>query len=190
MSGLDKIIARLEADCADECDQIEMRAQADAAGIIEGAAREGKAEADRILADAKAQAELIAKKAESTAAVNDRRMLLEAKVALIDETVEAAVKKLRSLDVPSYFGVLEKLAGKYRTGAPGTLYLSVADLARKPEGFLNAFPEITVSDMPGQMDDGFLLKYGDIEINCAFSAFMNASRDDLKAIAAEQLFKG
>ena len=188
MSGLDKIIARLEADCADECDNIEMRAQADAAAVMESAAREGKAEAERILADAKSQAELIAKKAESAAAVNDRRMLLEAKVALIDETVEAAVKKLRSLDVKSYFGVLEKLAEKYRTGAPGTLFLSKADLARKPQGFLGAFPEITVSDTPGNMADGFLLKYGDIEINCALEALMNASRDDLKAIAADCLF--
>ena len=188
MSGLDKIIARLESDCADECDQIEIHAQADAVGIIDNAAREGKAEADRILADARSQAELIAKKAESAAAVNDRRMMLEAKVALIDEIVDAAVKKLRSLDIPSYFGVLEKLAEKYRTGASGTLYLSKADLARKPEGFLSAFPEITVADAPGDLSDGFLLKYGDIEINCAFEALMNASRDDLKAIAAENLF--
>lgn len=188
MSGLEKIIARLESDCADECDQIEMRAQADAAAMMESALKEGKAEADRILSDARSQAELIAKKAESTASVNDRRMLLEAKVALIDETVEAAVKKLRSLDEPSYFGVLEKLAAKNRTGAPGTLYLSAADLARKPAGFLSAFPEITISDTPGTLADGFLLKYGDIEINCAFEALKNASRDDLKAIAAEQLF--
>ncbi len=188
MSGLEKIIARLESDCADECDQIEMHARADAAGITEAAAKEGQAEAERILSDAKSRAELIARKAESAAAVNDRRMMLEARVALIDETVEAAVKKLHSLDVPSYFGVLEKLTAKYRTGAPGTMYLSAADLARKPAGFLSAFPEITVSDTPGTLADGFLLKYGDIEINCAFTALMNASRDDLKAIAAEQLF--
>ena len=188
MSGLDKIIAHLEADCADQCDQIELLAQTDAAGILEGAAREGKAEADRIVAQARREAELIAKKAESAAAVTERRSLLEAKVALIDETVEAAVKKLRSLDAPSYFGVLEKLAEKYRTGAAGTLYLSAADLSRKPEGFMAAFPEITVSDTPGSLSDGFLLKYGDIEINCAFEALMNASRDDLKSIAAENLF--
>ena len=188
MSGLEKIIARLERDCSDECDRIESRAQADAGGILETAAREGKEEADRILAEAKSQAELIARKAESAAAVNDRRMLLEAKVALLDETVAAAVKKLRSLDVPSYFGVLEKLAAKYRTGAPGTLYLSKADLARKPRDFLKAFPEITVADTPGELSDGFLLKYGDIEINCAFAALMNASQEDLKAIAAEKLF--
>ena len=84
--------------------------------------------------------------------------------------------------------VLEKLAAKYRTGAPGTLYLSKADLARKPGDFLKAFPEITVADTPGELSDGFLLKYGDIEINCAFAALMNASREDLKAIAAEKLF--
>ena len=51
-----------------------------------------------------------------------------------------------------------------------------------------SFPEITVSDTPGSLSDGFLLKYGDIEINCAFEALMSASRDDLKSIAAENLF--
>ena len=188
MSGLDKIIARLERDCADECDNIEMHAQADAAALLENAARESRTEADRILSDARRQAELIAKKAESAALANDRRMLLEARVALIDETVAAAVKKLRALDASSYFGVLERLAAKYRTGAPGTLYLSEADLARKPAGFLSAFPEITVAETPGTLADGFLLKYGDIEINCSFDAMRSAALDDLKAIAAENLF--
>ena len=188
MSGLDKIIARLESDCGAPCEQIGLEAAADAAGMLETAARESRAETDRVVAEAGKQAELIAKKAESAAASAARRMMLEAKVALIDETVAASVKKLRSLDAPSYFGVLEALVKKYRTGDSGTLYLSAADLARKPQGFVAAFPEIAVAEQAAPIADGFILKYGDIEINCTFDALRSASLDDLKTVAAEQLF--
>ena len=189
MSGLDKMIARLESDCEAQCGQIGVEAAADAAGMLEAASREGRAEAERILAEAERQAELIAKKADSAAAANARRMMLEAKVALIDETVDAAVKKLRSLDAPSYFGILEALVKKYRTGEPGVLFLSASDAARKPAGFLGAFPEIALSENAAPIEDGFILKYGDIEINCTFDALRSASLDDLKAVAAERLFK-
>ena len=188
MSGLDKMIARLESDCEAQCGQIEMEAAADAAGMLEAASRESKAETERVIAEANKQAELIAKKAQSAAAANARRMMLEAKVALIDETVDAAVKKLRSMDAQSYFGILESLVKKYRTGEPGMLFLSASDAARKPEAFLQAFPEITVSEDAAPISDGFILKYGDIEINCTFDALRSASLDDLKAVAAEQLF--
>ena len=188
MSGLDKMIARLESDCDAQCERIALESAADAAGMLEAASRESRAETERVLAEADKQAELIAKKAESAAASAARRMMLAAKVDLIDETVDAAVKKLRSLDVPSYFGVLEALVKKYRTGAKGTLYLGAADLARKPQGFLSAFPEIAVSEEAAPIADGFILKYGDIEINCTFDALRSASLDDLKTVAAEQLF--
>lgn len=188
MSGLEKIIARLESDCDAQCERIGLEAAADAAGMLEAAARESRAETERILAEAGRQAELIGKKAESAAASAARRMMLEAKVALIDEIVTASVRKLRSLDVRSYFGVLEALVKKYRTGGSGTLFLSAADLARRPEGFLSAFPEIALSEEAAPIADGFVLKYGDIEINCTFDALLNASRDDLKAIAGEILF--
>ena len=188
MSGLDKMIARLESDCEDQCEQITVEAAADAAGMLENASRESRAETERVIAEAEKQAELIAKKAESASAANVRRMMLAAKVSLIDETIDAAVKKLRSLDVPSYFGILEALVKKNRTGEPGVLLLSAADAARRPESFLRGFPEIAVSEEAAPIADGFILKYGDIEINCTFDALRSASLDDLKAVAAEQLF--
>ncbi|MBQ6065798.1 MAG: V-type ATP synthase subunit E [Clostridia bacterium] len=188
MSGLDKMIARLESDCEARCEQIALEAAADAAGMLEAASRESRAEAERVFSDADKQAELIVKKAESTAAANARRLMLEAKVALIEETVDAAVKKLRSLDAPSYFGILQRLVEKYRTGEPGVLYFGASDAARMPEDFLQAFPEISVSDGSAPIEDGFILKYGDIEINCTFDALRSASLDDLKTVAAEQLF--
>ena len=188
MSGLDKMIARLNSDCEARCEQIALDAAADAAGMLEAASRESRAETERILAEADKQAELIEKKAESAAAATARRMMLEAKVALIEETVDASVKKLRSLDAASYFGILERLVEKYRTGEPGVLFFDAADAARIPEGFLRAFPEISVSKDTAPIADGFILKYGDIEINCTFDALRNASTDDLKAVAAEQLF--
>ena len=188
MSGLDKIISRLEQDCEKECSEIETEALSRAHRILTDAEASTKEECNRILEDAEKEALLINKKAESSAMLAARRGMLEAKIAVIDETIEAAVKKLRTLDTESYFSVLAHLAKKYALAGAGVMYLSAEDKKRMPEKFRNMIDGITISDDTANIQDGFILKYGDIEINCTFNSMLNAAREDLKATAGEILF--
>lgn len=188
MSGLDKIISRLENDCAKECSRIEEEAMLRAHSILTDAENATKAEYDRMIAEAEKQAELINKKAESAAAMTARRGMLEAKIAVIDETIEAAVKKLRALDTESYFSVLSHLASKYAQSGTGVMYLSKNDKDRMPEKFVSTLNSVIISEDTADIQDGFILKYGDIEINCTFSSMLNAAREELKATAGDILF--
>lgn len=188
MSGLDKIISRLESDCDAECSAIESEALAKAHVILTDEEKACKAECDKIIADAQKEAELIARKAASSASLSAGRMMLEAKIGVIDETIEAAVNKLRALDTESYFSVLAHLAKKYALPGVGTMFLSVQDLERMPESFPDSLENVLISRAPADIKDGFLLKYGDIDVNCTFESMLNAAREDLKAVAGEILF--
>lgn len=188
MSGLDNIISRLESDCDEQCRRILADGEAQANALLKNAEKESRAECEKIVEDARRQAELTEKKAVSASALAARRKVLEAKLEILDETLESAVHKLRKLDTPSYFAVLSSLVKKYSQKGEGVLFLSESDLARMPEDFPAKLEHVSVSGTPADIPDGFILKYGDIEANCTFDAMLNASRDDLKATAGAILF--
>ena len=47
-----------------------------------------------------------------------------------------------------------------------------------------------MSPVPAPIEDGFILKYGEIEFNCTFKALFAAFSQELQAKAAELLFGG
>ncbi|MDY4254194.1 MAG: hypothetical protein SOX69_00505, partial [Oscillospiraceae bacterium] len=81
------------------------------------------------------------------------------------------------------------LAKKNLRNDKGTLCMSDEDIKRCPADFASRLGgNITVSSVPEKTDGGFILKYGDIEINCTFGALFAAYSDELKAKASEVLF--
>lgn len=186
MSGLDKIISRLEASCSSECEKLIKEAELQAEKTLDDARLESEKISAEIIAQAQKQTVLLKDRASSASQSENRRAMLEAKVELIDETLEAALKKLRSLDSESYFAILRKLAENSRQPGEGQLLLSAADFGRMPADFAKRLG-VTVAASSG-VEDGFILKYGDIEINCGFKSLLNASREELKATAGNILF--
>lgn len=189
MSGIEKITARLLEECGAECASIEDAASLSAANTLAAA----ETQAGRILEEAKEKAGKDAQRiiagAESAAEVNARRELLKAKVDLIDESLRKAQWYLHSLNTEDYFKVLFSLAARSRQSGVGEMHLNTKDLARMPASFLQQLGAgIRVSDEPYDIEDGFILVYGDIEMNCTFSALFAANREELKAKAAEILF--
>lgn len=191
MSGLDKITARMLEECEAECAGIDDAASLAAANTLAAA----ETEAMRLIAEARESAEKDAVRviagARSAAALNERRELLAVKVALIDETLSQAQLYLHSLNTEDYFRVLFALAARSRQPGVGVMRLNAGDLARMPSSFLKQLGAgIRVSDEAIDIEDGFVLVYGDIEMNCTFAALFGACREELKAKAAEILFGG
>lgn len=188
MSGLENIISRLNEDSSAECDKIIADAQVRAQTIRADAEKQAAKNAEKIAAANEKELELLRSKAVSAAALEERRTILSAKVELIEDVLAKALKKLHTLDTPSYFGVLKILASKNALEGKGIMMLNAEDLKRMPADFESGLRDIEVSKKPCNIKDGFILKYGDIEINCTFSAMLNSSKDDMKAIAGEILF--
>ncbi len=188
MSGLDNILSRLDKECTSQCEAIREEAEKNAARKIEEAKETAASILQQQMATAHKEAEIIISKAESSAAADERKTLLAVKVELINGILEKALNKLYNLDEPSYFSVLAKLAQKNSLDSHGIMYLSERDLKRMPASFKDELKNITISDEAASIKDGFILKYGDIEVNCSFSAMLGASKDELKAVAGEVLF--
>lgn len=188
MSALDNMLSRLEAECAEQCEAIIKEAQAKA----NESTAEAKAAAERLVAEetekARGQAQKIVSQAKSTAQVNAGNAILSAKTGLLGTVLEKSLKKLHTLDDMSYFAVLEKLAEKNILDGNGIMYLNKRDFERKPSDFMEKYPSVTLEVSDKMSDDGFILKYGDIEINCTFPALLDCFKDTLKDVAGQLLF--
>ncbi len=187
--SLDKITARLYSDSERECAELVRKATEDAKHLLLSASEEACALVSAERESAEKDAETIIEKARSAASASERRAVLKAKSELIETVLLSAKKQLLALDDEKYFELLVYLAKKNLRNDKGTLCMSDEDIKRCPADFASRLGgNITVSSVPEKTDGGFILKYGDIEINCTFGALFAAYSDELKAKASEVLF--
>lgn len=188
MAGLEKIIERISQDSAAKCDNIIFTAQAQAAKIKETAQNTAEADKLKVLESARNEAKMIDTAAISSADFAAKKDLLAAKIEIINLTLDKAVKKLGAMPDKEYFDALYALVKKYAAkDSDGVMKLSAADLKRLPNDFnkkinegLNGKAKLTVDKNAADIKNGFILAYGDIEINCTFEALIEDSLDEIK----------
>ncbi len=196
MTGLEKMKSQI-LDEAKETAQMkisEARAQADE--ILNQARAEAAKAEESISHKSDADVAEYKERVESSADLQKRTKMLEARQQMITDVLDRAYESLASLDTEAYFSMLEKLVEKYALSEDGELVLSPADAGRMPAGFEERVNEIargkggslTVSKETQKIDNGFVLVYGGIEENCTLKAIFDAQRDDLSDIAQRILF--
>lgn len=194
MAGLDNIIGRISQDSVQQCDSILAEARKQAAQIKEKAGSVSEKETGTVLAEAKKQAAAIVETAQSGSVLEGKNLLLADKVSIINDTIQEAQKKLCGLPAQEYFAAVYKLIGAYALDEQGTIVLSQKDLDRLPPDFQGRVDEaagagkLTVSNEPRNIGGGFILVYGDIELNCTFEALIEEKRDELKDTINQIIF--
>ncbi len=196
MTGLEKIIGKIEENSAKAC---------------EFAIGNAKKEADKIIAEAKQQALAIEQEAdrlakEKVAAIESRaysgsqqkvgRVHLTARNKAIAQCLEGALDRLKALPVSEYFDVLTKLAQKYAEPGKCAVRFNKVDIGRMPSDFEKELTEAlgelgcetTLSKEPVDITGGFVLVYGDIEINCSFDALAEGNSEELKELIYKNIF--
>lgn len=196
MTGLDTILESIRKDGRENAAAILAKAQQEAAVIKSRGEEDAQLRREEILRDAPQQAQDAADRMLSSAHREQRRILLTARQALIQETLEAAEKSLFDLPDQEYFTVLLGLAAKRALPQKGELVLGSRDFARMPADFgkklqaaLPQGAELTVGEKPNPaIDGGFLLLYGGIEENCTFRALFDDKREELQDLTNQILF--
>lgn len=196
MTGLDTILESIRKDGRENADTILAKARQEAAVIKASGEEDAQLRREEILRDAPQQAQDAADRVLSSAHREQRRILLTARQALIQETLEAAEKSLFDLTDEDYFTVLLGLAAKRALPQKGELVLGSRDFARMPADFAKklqeALPqgaELIVAEKPNPaIDGGFLLLYGGIEENCTFRALFDDKREELQDLTNQILF--
>lgn len=202
MTGLDKIVKRIEDDANAEADLALQKANADAKAAVDAAVAQATAQAAKTLESARAQADDIQKNAQSAALLAKRQALLAKKQQLIGGVIVDARRALLSLPDADYFSLIERLVDANVLAQPGRICFSQTDLDRLPTGYplkLGVLATakggaLTLDKEARDIDGGFILIYnderagGDIEINCSFEALFYAAQETLQDKVSAILF--
>ncbi len=142
-----------------------------------------KAEAERLKSEAalKAQekAELIRSTGKSSAQLYVRDASLACRRREIDRILDRAVECINAFSDEEYFEFLIKIAEN--NGSSGILSLAVRDSARDTSAFEKKLSEMGIgfAGCNAEVNGGFILKNGDIEINAGLDSLIKERRDEL-----------
>lgn len=196
MTGLEKITNRILEDAGRQAGEIRAAAEAEAEEIL----RETRDSLEKMREEADESLQLEQKnrraRAESSAALKKRQMLLAAKQEMISGLIEKARETLLNMEDREYFALIEKMAECFLLSGEGEICFSEKDLGRLPKDFEDTLQKaagkkggtIKLSQHPFSISGGFVLVYGGVEENCSFEALFAARRDELSDKVSGLLF--
>ena len=174
MTGLEAILAHIEQEAQAEAQGLLDAAQTEAQATLERAQEEAQRRSQAILEEAQKGADAIRERAESAALLEKRDGLLRCKQQLIREALGQVCQELEQAPAQEYFSLLLELVGRWAQPGDGVLYLNARDLQRLPQGFQEELEriapqgKIALSPQPRQLESGFVLAYGPVELDCTF----------------------
>lgn len=195
MTGLDRIIEKILLQSQENCNAILNDAAAQVKKIISQARAEANKQSDEIVAKANAEAKKIKAVAKSSAESITRNRYLEIRNAILNDIISAAYLEIEKFSDEEYFDMLRRLCIKNVLEGECEMSLSGYDLGRLPDDFEMSINSeiyekgaVHISGVPGDIENGFILHYGDIEINCSLKAVFDENMDALKDMLSTALF--
>lgn len=195
MTGSEKIVAEILEEVRRAGEQARQEAEEQAVRIRSEAEEQAAAKQEEAAAQAAVKAEEVQRAARSSAQLIRRNRLLEERRALLRDAWEQTAAYLRDMPDTDYFPALERLIVSAAMPGEGTLRLNARDRARLPADFLGrvnaALPDertVVLSPEAVDIDGGFLLQYGDIEMNGSIAAMMDTRREELEDFISRRLF--
>ncbi|MBE6992831.1 MAG: hypothetical protein E7430_09745 [Ruminococcaceae bacterium] len=196
MNGIEKIVARIEADSREQCARILERAKAQAEQTVISGEQSAKREYEIAVAESKKSAEERCLRLAGSAESEAKKLILASKQKMLDSAYDLAMDMLCSYPQKTEF--LAKLAVKASsTGRESVVMnpldrqnigLQVVELANKMLAAEGKTALLTLSDNTRDIRGGFYLSDGDIETNCSFETLINAQRVEGAAETAKVLF--
>ena len=190
MTSSEKILAGIAGEAKTEAEKITAEAEKQAAEITAAAKTEAETDAGKIRAAAEKKAELIINSGKSSAELLKRDTALKCRRGLIEKALITVADTVNAYSDKDYFDFLLTLIKKEKLNGKGEVYLSVKDKARDIAAFKSELSalDLTLSDTFADINGGFILKYGDIQINGELSALIHEKRDVLTDELNKALF--
>ena len=198
MTGLEKIIQTIQADAKAAADAIISQAKSDADVIMVAARTQADNKCAEIAKKSEVDVKSVLSRAESGAALQEKKFILDAKQQTIFDIIAKAKDKLLTLPDSGYFDVILEIVKNHAHKKAGKIVFSAADIKRMPKDYnsainnvLSSIPgaSLTIADETVPLTGGFILVYGDIEENCSFDALFSAAKDDLQDKVNALLFE-
>jgi len=199
MAGVEKINQKILKDAQTQADEIIARAREEAKAFLEEEKKKADEKKNQVIAEAEAKAEEMKRRMLSTEALEVRKENLRAKQELLDEVFDKVIEALTNLPGDLYENLLMDMA--VRAGMPGdsTLILSRNGREKLSKDFAGKLikkladkgikANIKISDEDMDISGGFILKFGDMEINNTFDALVRSQRDQYEPQVVQILFQ-
>ncbi len=196
MDGIEKIIERINAAAAEECAVIAQEAEKSCEAIRADFAQKVQSAYESAMQSGEVEVSLNAERIVRNANLNARKEVLSVKQEVLDAAFEAAKKKISEMPEDKYVAWMVAMAAEASDGC-GEIILSQrdsklgAELVAKANEALTAKGKkggLTVSTENRDIDAGFVLRSGDLEVNCTLETILSMNRQNIATKVAEQLF--
>ena len=193
MTGLEKIVAQIMLDADNTAESIKAKSDAECSKLLANA----KEEADAVIKNGEIKAQNkyddIIIRANSAAELEERKIMLNSRQDIIAEMTNKAYESLANLPKDKYFELIYRMISKYSEKTEGVISLGKADLNRIPKDFEAkadgaAKGSLTLSKAPASIDNGFILTYGGVDVNCSFRAIFSDNSEKISDTIAKLLF--
>lgn len=216
MKGLEKILEKIEQDSKKEADKYRENAEVTIARLKSEAVDEGIRREKRYQQRLKTETEQILARVESSSLTEHRDILLERKAEIVDSVYEKALSRLRAMKEAEYVpfitralvhAIYERIDTKQEI-----LRMYGEEEARLYEAFEVIFSKkdkksgvdvkilesarvsikgdykLVLSSEEADIDGGFILRNGDIEISCSLTSMVEQIRKDTEGSVIKRLF--
>ena len=145
MAGIDSIIDRILKDARESADARVARAEQEAEKLLAKKKDQAKEEEEKMLADAQKVIDAQVRQNQATQNTKSQRRLLAERVALIDEIVEEAKKRIRNLPSEDRLSMISDFIIGSSEGDDGVLIVSEKDKGGITDAFLKELSSKTNS---------------------------------------------
>lgn len=197
MKGIEKITARIEADAASEASAIRADSDQIVAQIRAEYDKKAQEAHDSIVREGEKENAQRASRIERNAQLEAKRAVLAMKQEMVSQAFSIAEKKLAQMPEADYVAFLARQVVQAVSTGKEEIILNAEDKAKcgaqlleKANKTLGNRGTLTLSAETRPMLGGFILKQGDIEVNCTVDMMLELSRGELAAQVAEVLFEG
>ena len=194
MNGIEKITDRITQDTQAEIQALLTQAQQQAEQIV----ADCQAEAERIRTEIleKGQQELAAHRArlESMNQLDERKAVLAAKQAMVEEAFEAAIVRLCALPEEEMVPLLARLAAANSRSGDEEILLAPAQRAAYGQKVVDQANQLrqggrlTLGPEDSEIQGGCILRQGAVDITCTFAMLTRQRRTELSGKVAEILY--
>ncbi|HZK25029.1 MAG TPA: V-type ATP synthase subunit E [Oscillospiraceae bacterium] len=198
MSGAEKLKEKIVADATSEAEDLLAGARERAAASRDKAEAEAAAKKQKIEADVAKKAAELQRRDQTIAELDARKAILAAKEDLIEDTFKQALTRLQNLEPQAYQAILFNMLLATASTGSEEIIISPADKVHfSPEFLARVNKALTQEGKQGnlqlsaetrELQGGFVLSAGDVEINSSFAALLRMQRDQLEPEVAAILF--
>lgn len=142
MSGLDSMKRQILDEANDSAQKQIADAKAKAEEIIKKATDEAKIAFEEAVYQSQEAAKNYTQRIEFTCEMQRKQEILQAKQEVIKDVLDKAYEQVQNLDTETYFQMIQNILRKYVLAQDGVVYFSSRDMERMPQGFEETIQKI------------------------------------------------